>query len=1136
MKTKKLAGFALLLSVVMLGAFISGCIDQGNSTGTNTTPKETTTTTPTNPTTTTTTPKETTTTTPKETTTNAPTETNLQPDWGADEEKLDGLIELYDKEIAGAKEKLEKLGLELKSLEIRNWEKSAQVLSEMAANESDVEKRVYILQNLAELKYYEALNMRSLVGVGAVETSYWENASNGEPITDFYNMRGEFFYVSNGEISKLGREAMVEKMMAVKGYQIEGLEIYHVGTGSALVAIREGGRTVGAGQVYPSIKLHAKSGMKIKAPAGGFGVLKMVDPSTGETVMQVAPDESGVYTVPPINTTLLGIADDGFCYRLLPPDNNYLDLLDVQDEPLDIDQAICNLNAQIAPFVFEPTDSDTGPYDPTPMEDLYLMPGQYTITALSMKADLKQLAEQLVNLNMAVGSTHFEAKDAKRALDAFQSAITDSSLKASMQTPSELCSCTISPLLDGIFMDKFGEKPFGELPDARVVNITFGNGPFIPLPVEKAKEAGSEVIVYAITDTKGRTTVILGDPGVKDAELGEVEPRFASMAPSTRRLAADYLDRVFLEVYTGRNPQTGKELKVIAFKVLNTDGTVGLRATAFIEDGQLGVVSLPISETSSFNTIPTPLPPQYDWEADEAELSALIDTYDKEIADAKEKLEKLDFGLESPEISGWEESAAVMLKAVEKEDDAKARVAILQEVAQLKYHEVLNLRALVEVSAVETAYWENATTGEPIEPFYREDGSFFYVSNGEVKKLDRRGMVERMAAVKGYSEGDLEIYHAGTGSALTRIREGGRTVGAGQIGAVKIGVPENGTELTLIGGSKEISLVLIDPETGKEIARIHPDENGTYLIPPIGGFGDVVAETDPLGGGFCYRPLNGPTIAPLQPIPEQEIEFTLDCGQTSAMMPIILQPSNESTIEAASLEESYLRPGEYTITGFAMKADLKQLAEQLVSLTVKGEVTKVSAKTPTKVSELLKGAFENAQRTDTGTKDWEESGNFPPTSPPLRAIFDDKFGEWPFDEIPEARMINITFGNGPFIPVVPVQWDKLGDKDTVITVYAVTDSKGNTMIALDDPGIGGEKGKLNTNRIAVNYLDRTFVEVYTGRNPQNGERVRVIAFKLLGADGIIDIRSTTIITSQAEIDFSTFAAPDAEEVEKIFGP
>jgi len=581
----------------LLGAFISGCINQSVSTETVSRPEETVTKTETETKTQTETTNPTTTT-PKETTTSAPAETIPQPSWEADEEKLDGLIELYDKEIANTKEKLEKLGLELESPEIQNWEKSAKVLAEMAANESDVEKRVYILQNLAELKYYEALNMRSLVGVGAVETSYWENASNGEPITDFYNMRGEFFYISNGEISKLGREAMVEKMMAVKGYQMEGLEIYHVGTGSALVAIREGGRTVGAGQVYLSIKLYAKSGMKIKAPTGGFGVLKMVNPNTGETVMQIAPDESGVYTVPPINTTLLGIADDGFCYRLLPPDNHYLELLDVQDEPLDLDQAICNLNAQIAPFVFEPTDSDTGPYDPTPLEDLYLMPGQYTITAISMKADLKQLAEQLVNLNMRLG---IEKTDIRRGMTAIADIQPNwgEGGEASMQTPSELCSCTISPLLDEIFMDKFGEKPFGEIPNARVVNVTFGNGPFIPLQLEKAKNVSPEVMVYAITDAKGRTTVIIGDPGAKanDAELGEVEPRFASIAPSTTRLAPDYLDRVFLEVYTGRNPQTGKEIKVIAFKVLNTDGTVGIRTTAFIEDGQVGVVSLPLSGT-----------------------------------------------------------------------------------------------------------------------------------------------------------------------------------------------------------------------------------------------------------------------------------------------------------------------------------------------------------------------------------------------------------------------------------------------------------------------------------------------------------------------------------------------------------
>ncbi|WP_054839782.1 hypothetical protein [Thermococcus sp. JCM 11816] len=324
----------------------------------------------------------------------------------------------------------------------------------MAANESDIEKRVYILQNLAELKYYEALNMRSLVGVGAVETAYWENASNGEPITDFYNMRGEFFYISNGEISKLSRENMVEKMIAVKGYQMEGLEIYHVGTGSTLVAIREGGRTVGAGQIAVA---------RVGVPTSGNGTIIQVlnwngtpfhnkyrpqfrlvnPPETGEVVKEITPpDENGIMVIPPINTTLLGIADDGFCYRPLPPDTNTIEPI---PPPADDEPVLC-LAPQLAPFIFEPTDSDTGPYNPAPLEQAYLMPGNYTVTVISMKADLKQLAEQLVNLNMAVGSTHFETKDAKRALDAFQSAITGSSLKASMQTPpSELCSCTISP-------------------------------------------------------------------------------------------------------------------------------------------------------------------------------------------------------------------------------------------------------------------------------------------------------------------------------------------------------------------------------------------------------------------------------------------------------------------------------------------------------------------------------------------------------------------------------------------------------------------------------------------------------------------------------------------------------------------
>lgn len=558
MKMKKVAGFALLLSVIVFGAFISGCINQGNTTRETTTP-------------TTATPKETTTSTvSKETPTSAPTETLSQDDLKADEEKLKGLIELYDKEIVDAKEKLGKLGLEVKSSEIENWEKSAEILSEMVANESDIKRKVYLLQNLAQLKYYEILNLRALVEVGAVETSYWENATTGEPIEGFYNMRGDFFYTENGKTLKMDSAKMAEQMHSLlKGYELESVEIYHPGTGSVLRSIREGGRTVSAGQV--AIHINARDGMKIKVAGRDLGVLRMVDPNTGETVMKVSPDENGIYTVPPVNTTLLGIADDGgFCYRPLPLDENYMELMPITDE-VTLDEVLC-AGAQIAPFVFDPTDYGTGPYDPAPMEELYLMPGQYTLQTLVMKADLKQLAEQLVNVNVRMGGTKVEARDAKKALDAFQNAIT--SVEASVETPAEACSCTFSPLLNGIFRETFG-GPFEEVPAMKDINITdFGNGPFIPEVWKGMEESSAEIRLYVITSANGETLILLEDSG-----------------PTTLR--ADYLDRVYVEVFTGRNPQTGKEIKVAAFKVLNTDGTIAVRETLPIKASSVRLVVLP---------------------------------------------------------------------------------------------------------------------------------------------------------------------------------------------------------------------------------------------------------------------------------------------------------------------------------------------------------------------------------------------------------------------------------------------------------------------------------------------------------------------------------------------------------------
>ncbi|MBP1912819.1 hypothetical protein [Thermococcus stetteri] len=153
----------------------------------------------------------------------------------------------------------------------------------------------------------------------------------------------------------------------------------------------------------------------------------------------------------------------------------------------------------------------------------------------------------------------------------------------------------------------------------------------------------------------------------------------------------------------------------------------------------------------------------------------------------------------------------------------------------------------------------------------------------------------------------------------------------------------------------------------------------------------------------------------------------------------------------------------------------------------------------------------------------------------LMGIFDGELGGWPFGELPNARMINITdFGTGPFIPIVPLRWDSLGNGSTIVTVYAITDQKGNTEIAIGDPGADGME-RPNTNRMAVNYLDRIFLEVYTGRNPQTGKEIKVLAFKLLNVNGYLDVRHTAIMENP-NLDFSIFAAPSESDVEKIYGP
>lgn len=537
MKAKKLAGFALLLSVVMLGAFISGCIDQGNVT--RTVSPET------------------------GSSTGTPAEsTATEPPRATDEEIL-ALVGQYDNAIGDAKAQLQKTGFEIKDGEFSNWDAKAEELRKKADKETDPRQRTAMLYDLARLRYYELLNLRSAVGISAVEKAYWENATTGESIEAFYSPRGDLFYTGNGKTTRMDVPQMVEKMYSItKGYELEIIEIYQVGTGGVLArGIREGGRTVGAGQIAGVIG--AKKGAWIKAIGEGKpSAIRLIDPNTGETIVKVLPDENGYYQIPPVNTTLLGMVDDdGFCYRPLPLDSNTMTLLPEEPDP----PLICP-SPSIAPLVFEPTD--TGPYDPAPMEDLYLMPGQYTVQTLVMKADLKQLAEQLVNINVRMGGTKVETRRAKKALDAFQNAVTFA--EASMSTPVETtCSCTVSPLLNGIFRETFGGEPFAEVPAPESINVTdFGTGPFIPIPAEGLKDYSAEVRVFVVSDSKGNVNVLINESGISEGE----------------RLAPSYLNRAFIEVVTGRNPQTGKEVKIVAFKILNTDGTVALRQTAFMAD------------------------------------------------------------------------------------------------------------------------------------------------------------------------------------------------------------------------------------------------------------------------------------------------------------------------------------------------------------------------------------------------------------------------------------------------------------------------------------------------------------------------------------------------------------------------
>lgn len=376
------------------------------------------------------------------------------------------------------------------------------------------------------------------MAVARIEQSYWELALSGENISEFYSPDGRFFYGSGRNTESINASQMVEKIGEIRGFEFQSLEIYHFGTGSTLKAIREGGRTVG-GQISGSVSITvgAKDGVNLNLSSMNLSELRLVDPETGKTVMRIYPDENGNFVIPPVNTTLLGMVDDVDLDKLKEvckplPTDTVIVLEPIPEEP---EELIVCPSSQIAPFVFEPTDNGI---HPAPIDSLYIMPGEYRVTALTMKADLKELAEQLVNINARIGGNAISTNSPKKALDAFQDAITKS-ISAEFRTPREAG-------LSGA-QDLSGPEGVQAVQDNSSLSVN----------------------VYVISDTHGNVLIAIGDPGVKQG----------TKKPSSNRLASNYLDRVFLEIFTARNSTTGEEVKVVSFKVLGIDGKFDYRAS-----------------------------------------------------------------------------------------------------------------------------------------------------------------------------------------------------------------------------------------------------------------------------------------------------------------------------------------------------------------------------------------------------------------------------------------------------------------------------------------------------------------------------------------------------------------------------
>ncbi|NJE76161.1 hypothetical protein [Thermococcus sp. ES12] len=644
MKIGKLAGLALLLSIVMLGAFISGCIDQGNITETQT----------------------------KTGKTSQPTTSS--PQVSGEEKYQDDLLKTitsYEREIKEIEGKLTPVTLSGLTIEAENLERDA-------VHSTGREKTIN-LERLAHLKFLQLAELRNLMVIAAVENAYWENATTGEPIEAFYRPDGKLFIVDNGKMRPLSRERMVARMMELtRGYETQSIEIYHISSGS-LLRIREGGRTVGAGQLIAVRIGVPKEGFMIQATGDSPGVMRLVDPNTGKTVLRVKPDGNGVYQVPPVNTTLIGMADDeGFCYRPLPLDSNTMNTIPEEPE----DPLICP-SPGLAPFIFEPDTGNTTP-EPVPFEEVYFEGND--LTGVTFKFAVAPLAtSEMLMVGVPEGGTKIQVtgsdsmpgamvlidpetgkeigtltSDRKRvySIPGFDKEVIGIVAEADPPNggfcyrPLELnIDTTLEPM-------EVCEEEFTMMP---IIFEPSSNSTFEPVSNQRAdlKQLAEQLVNFRaetgrlaggaagmgwVKDTlmsevmdgvRGITRMRAGEYTAFLAERGSTGPflsgvlegfgtgpfdptplpefRYINVTdfgtgpfiPPVELTVVDsggevlvavtgpavnsktppaYMGSTFLEVWTGRNPQTGREISVIALKVLDEDGKVSIRTMAVVKD------------------------------------------------------------------------------------------------------------------------------------------------------------------------------------------------------------------------------------------------------------------------------------------------------------------------------------------------------------------------------------------------------------------------------------------------------------------------------------------------------------------------------------------------------------------------